>query len=124
MPGRSTRGGHTLRPRLSARCPGHWQRIGAAARRGGRTQVHRRGNVLHREAGPWTPTVHRFLRHLETAGFAATPHIVGSGFDEQGRETLTFVEGEFTHPGPVITRSSCGGVAGDHSGTREFAGPR
>ena len=67
---------------------------------GSRTQVHRRGDVVHRQSGPWTPTVHAFLSHLDEAGFAAAPRIVGSGFDEQGRETLTFVEGEFTHPGP------------------------
>lgn len=26
--------------------------------------------------------------------------LVGSGFDANGRETLTYIEGEFTHPGP------------------------
>ena len=62
--------------------------------------VHRRGNVVIRDAGPWTPAVHALLRHLEDAGFAAAPRLVGSGLDTDGRELLTFIEGEFTQPGP------------------------
>ena len=62
--------------------------------------VHRRGNVVIRDAGPWTPAVHALLRHLEDAGFAAAPRLVGSGLDTDGREMLTFIEGEFTQPGP------------------------
>ena len=67
---------------------------------GGRSVVHRRGNVVIRDAGPWTPAVHALLRHLEDAGFAAAPRLVGSGLDTDGREMLTFIEGEFTQPGP------------------------
>ena len=37
--------------------------------------VHRRGNVVIRDAGPWTPAVHALLRHLEDAGFAAAPRL-------------------------------------------------
>jgi hypothetical protein len=44
--------------------------------------------------------VHTLLRHLEDVGFAGAPRVVGSGIDAQGRETLTFIEGEFTQPGP------------------------
>jgi hypothetical protein len=62
--------------------------------------VHRRGNVVIRDAGPWTPAVHALLRHLEDAGFAAAPRLVGSGLDTDGREVLTFIDGEFTQPGP------------------------
>jgi hypothetical protein len=62
--------------------------------------VHRRGNVVIRDAGPWTPAVHALLRHLEDTGFAAAPRLVGSGLDTDGREMLTFIEGEFTQPGP------------------------
>ncbi|HSO02459.1 MAG TPA: phosphotransferase [Gaiellaceae bacterium] len=47
---------------------------------------------VHREAGPWTPTVHALLRHLEFAGFEGAPRVVG--FDEAGREVLTYVEGD------------------------------
>ncbi|MGN6794652.1 MAG: phosphotransferase [Streptosporangiaceae bacterium] len=67
---------------------------------GGRTAVHRRGDVVLRDTGPWTPAVHALLRHLEAAGFAAAPRLVGSGIDADGREMLTFIEGEFTQPGP------------------------
>ena len=44
--------------------------------------------------------MHALLRHLEAAGFAAAPRLVGSGLDTDGREMLTFIEGEFTQPGP------------------------
>ncbi len=67
---------------------------------GGRNVVHRRGNTVIRDAGPWTPAVHALLRHLEDVGFAAAPRLVGSGLDPDGKEVLTFIEGEFTQPGP------------------------
>ena len=47
---------------------------------------------MHREAGPWTPAIHELLRHLEHAGFDGAPRVVG--FDDRGREVLTYVEGE------------------------------
>jgi hypothetical protein len=62
--------------------------------------VYRRGQVVVREAGPWTATVHSLLRHLEDVGFAGASRVVGSGFDAEGREMLTYIEGEFTQPGP------------------------
>lgn len=67
---------------------------------GGRTPVSRRGDVVLRKAGPWSATVIALLRHLEDAGFTNAPRVVGSGFDDQGRETLSFIEGDFVHPGP------------------------
>ena len=65
-----------------------------------RKAVYRRGQVVVRETGSWAPTVHSLLRHLEDVGFAGSPRVVGSGFDPDGRETLSFIEGEFTQPGP------------------------
>lgn len=62
--------------------------------------MSRRGEVVHREAGPWSPTVVRLLRHLEAVGFDSAPRVVGSGFDELGRETVSFVHGWSAHPGP------------------------
>jgi hypothetical protein len=62
--------------------------------------VYRRGQVVIREASPWTTTVHSLLRHLEDVGFAGSPRVVGSGFDSDGRETLSHIDGEFTQPGP------------------------
>lgn len=65
---------------------------------GGRTHVTRRGEVVFREAKPWTRSVHALLRHLEECGFDAAPRIAGSGFDDRGRETLCHIEGDFVHP--------------------------
>ena len=47
---------------------------------------------VHRMAGPWTPAVHELLRHLEGVGFEGAPRPVG--FDQIGREVLTWVEGQ------------------------------
>jgi len=63
-------------------------------------EVYRRGDVVVRDASAWAPTVHTLLRHLEERGFPA-PRVVGSGFDEDGRETLTYVEGETGWKGPM-----------------------
>jgi Phosphotransferase enzyme family len=65
-----------------------------------RPVVARRGRVVAREAGPWSATVQRLLRHLERVGFAGAPRVVGTGFDGQGRETLTYVAGETRQPRP------------------------
>jgi hypothetical protein len=93
---------------------------------GGRTEVHRRGDVVLRAAGPWTPAVHLLLRHLEAAGFPAAPRLVGSGFDADGRETLTFIDGEFTQPGPwsLDGAAALGRMLRDlHAATRTFRPP-
>jgi len=60
---------------------------------GGRNAVVRVGDVVHRGTGPWARTVHGLLRHLEAVGFEGAPRVVGTGFDEKGRETLSYVEG-------------------------------
>jgi hypothetical protein len=52
---------------------------------GGRSVVHRQGDVVIRDTGPWTPAVHALLRHLEEAGFAGAPRLVGTGLDAGGR---------------------------------------
>jgi hypothetical protein len=62
------------------------------------SQVVRHGDTVVRPAGPWTPAVHALLRHLERAGFAGSPRVVGDGYDDQGREVLTYIEGTFVHP--------------------------
>jgi hypothetical protein len=62
------------------------------------SRVFRRGGTVLRPAGPWTPAVHALLRHLEQAGFTGAPRVVGDGYDGQGREVLTFIEGTFVHP--------------------------
>lgn len=59
---------------------------------GNTTGAVRVGDVVHKRASPWTATVHALLRHLEAAGFDGAPRALG--FDEQGREMLTFLPGE------------------------------
>jgi hypothetical protein len=54
--------------------------------------VVRVGDTVRRATGPWTPAVHRLLTYLEAHGFEGAPRVLG--FDEQGREVLTFVEGD------------------------------
>jgi hypothetical protein len=93
---------------------------------GGRSVVRRRGNVVIRDAGPWTPAVHALLRHLEDVGFAAAPRVVGSGLDRDGREVLTFIDGEFTQPGPWSTDGAAGVgrlLRDLHRATRSFRPP-
>ncbi len=65
------------------------QRLG-----GGRssTGVVRIGDTVYRPTGPWTPTVHAYLRHLRTAGFTGAPEVLG--IDERGREVLRYIPGE------------------------------
>jgi hypothetical protein len=92
----------------------------------GRTVVHRRGETVIRDTGPWTPAVHALLRHLEDVGFAAAPRLVGSGLDLDGREVLTFIEGEFTQPGPwsLDGAAALGGLLRSlHEATRSFRPP-
>lgn len=56
------------------------------------TQPSRIGGHVHRESGPWTPVVHALLNHLHRVGFEGAPRVVG--FDDAGREVLTYVEGD------------------------------
>jgi hypothetical protein len=55
------------------------------------------GATVRRPTGPWTPSVHALLQHLELNGFAHAPRVLG--LDDQGRESLTFAEGVVVHPG-------------------------
>ncbi len=60
---------------------------------GGNTStVVRVGDTVRRNAGPWTPAVHALLQHLERVGFTGAPRALG--IDEQGREVLSYLEGE------------------------------
>ncbi|WP_248927045.1 aminoglycoside phosphotransferase family protein [Paenibacillus hamazuiensis] len=62
--------------------------------------VIRKDGVVLRPSGPWTPHVHSLLRHLRKAGIEFVPAVIGSGLDNEGRETVSYMEGEFVHPGP------------------------
>jgi len=50
------------------------------------------GGAVHRVTGRWTPAVHALLRHLDDVAFAGAPRVVG--FDDAGREVLTFLPSE------------------------------
>jgi hypothetical protein len=65
---------------------------------GQRSKASLESNVVVREAGPWSPSVLGFLRHLEDVGFAGAPRVVGGGFDDEGRETVTFIPGSSPQP--------------------------
>ena len=54
--------------------------------------VHRVGDTVRRQAGWWTPAVHGLLRHLNEVGFALAPTPLG--FDDDGREVLSYIDGE------------------------------
>ncbi|MGN6486041.1 MAG: aminoglycoside phosphotransferase family protein [Thermomicrobiales bacterium] len=54
-------------------------------------RVTRVGETVRRSTGPWAPTVHALLRHLEQAQFMASPRVLG--MDDLGREVLTFLPG-------------------------------
>jgi len=54
--------------------------------------VLRLGATVRRPTYPWTPVIYQLLRHLESVGFPYAPRVLG--VDGQGREVLTFIEGE------------------------------
>jgi Phosphotransferase enzyme family len=58
---------------------------------GNMNAVERDGETVLRTAGPWTPTVHRYLAYLKRAGIGWIPAPLGV---EGGRERLTFLAGE------------------------------
>lgn len=58
---------------------------------GNMNRVERRGNTVLRGAGPWTPTVHRYLDFIAEAGIDWAPRPLGI---DGGRETLTFIDGD------------------------------
>ncbi|MDF2648823.1 MAG: trifolitoxin immunity protein [Paenibacillus sp.] len=62
--------------------------------------VSRKEDKVLRPSGPWTPSVHSLLRHLPKSGFKTLPSVIGSGLDSQNREMLSFIDGDFVHPGP------------------------
>lgn len=54
---------------------------------------------VHRPVGPWTPAVHALLAHLETKGLRGVPRVLG--FDDRGREVLTYLSGSSPVAGEV-----------------------
>lgn len=65
------------------------------------------GDTVHRQAGPWTPTIHALLHFLNKKGLTFVPRSLG--FDDQGREVLKFLPGKAaTRPWPTILFSDGG----------------
>ncbi|HWV34800.1 MAG TPA: phosphotransferase [Thermomicrobiales bacterium] len=58
---------------------------------GNMNEVTREGDSVFRTAGPWTPTVHRLLRHLHEQGLAWVPE--PRGMSPDGCEIVGFIEG-------------------------------
>ena len=89
--------------------------------------VERRGGTVRRPVGRWTPAVHALLRHLEHAGFAAAPRVVGVEADV---EVLTYIEGEVPRepwPAPVRPDAALNEIGrvlrAFHDAVRTFAPP-
>ena len=59
--------------------------------------VFREGDTVLRNAGPWTPTVHRYLRYLEVAGIDWIPRPIDIRTGADGgpeRERLSYLDGD------------------------------
>jgi hypothetical protein len=66
---------------------------------GNMTAVVRVGDTVRRAAGPWTPTIHAFMRHLRASGFVSVPEPLG--IDDRGREMISLLAGApATYPLP------------------------
>jgi Ser/Thr protein kinase RdoA (MazF antagonist) len=59
-------------------------------------EVVRVGDTVRRSTGPWTPTVHVVLRHLEAVGCDLAPRVLG--IDERCREILSYLPGTTISP--------------------------
>ena len=92
---------------------------------GGRPgQIVRRGEAVLRPAGAWTPTVHRFLRHLRASGFAAAPVPLGIDGD---REAVSYLAGRVSEDladpltgSPAMLRSAAMLLRRFHDASRGF----
>jgi Ser/Thr protein kinase RdoA (MazF antagonist) len=63
--------------------------------KGGRDGILQTGGNVHRPAGSWTRQVHRLLLHVRQGGFTGAPQPLG--FDEQGREIVSYIPGKVSH---------------------------
>jgi Ser/Thr protein kinase RdoA (MazF antagonist) len=68
---------------------------------GGLGGAIRIGDTVRRAAGPWTPTIHALLAHLNEVGLAGVPRPMG--LDELGREVISLIEGDtvYSTRGPL-----------------------
>lgn len=64
---------------------------------GGATRV---GRTVRRPTGPWTPAVHELLGYLRDQQLRGIPDVLG--VDDQGRESLSYLEGRGVQPDSEI----------------------
>jgi Phosphotransferase enzyme family len=69
-------------------------------------EIVRVGATVRRPTGPWTPSVHALLWHLEQGGFTGAPKVLGT--DRVGREVVEYIPGEV--PWPAAHRRLLGSV--------------
>lgn len=74
--------------------------------------IERIGDTVHRPTHHWTPAVHNLLNYLQSVGFEYSPRVLG--FDDDGREILSFIDGQSGADGwtKIVT----------DDGLRKFAG--
>lgn len=93
---------------------------------GGRTgQIWRDGDTVIRPSGAWTPTVHRFLRHLRSRGFPGAPYPIQ--ITDENQEVVSYVAGRVCEDlsDPLVGSErmlvSAAGLLRDfHSASQEF----
>lgn len=90
------------------------------------SSIVRIGDTVHREAGRWTPQVHRLLSLLHATGVTDVPKPLG--MDETGREILTFLHGEVgasplagTQRNEAVLRQAAKLLKSIHDATAEVA---
>ncbi|MGI8953316.1 MAG: phosphotransferase family protein [Nocardioidaceae bacterium] len=95
---------------------------------GNMSAVVRVSNTVRRTSGPWTPTVHRLLEHLQQRGIDWTPW--PQGLDAEGREVLTYLPGTVPrYPFPIwvwedsVLHAAAAFLAALHDETVGFAQP-
>jgi phosphotransferase family enzyme len=87
-------------------------------------RVIRVGDTVRRPVHPWSSSVHELLRHLERVGFPYAPRLLG--IDRNGREVLSYIEGESGRAGwaKVVEESGLVAMArllrDYHEAVREF----
>ena len=62
---------------------------------GRKNAIEKINNTVHRPAGLWSTSVHALLTHLQQQGFTAAPTPLG--FDDHGREILSYLPGDIAH---------------------------
>jgi hypothetical protein len=82
------------------------------------------GDTVRRPTGPWTPAVHALLDHLASR----VPHVPRVlGFDERGRESLTYLPGRVVIDTELLTDAQLASVVGwtrtFHAAVAGFAHP-